>query len=186
MVCEETGMPIYMVANQNALKEIATYLPFTKKDLTQLSGFGKAKAEKYGDDILQAVQDYCDRNNLETNMAAKEAHPKRERKEISIEKKTPTNLISFNLYKEGKSIEEIAKERNLSVGTIEGHFVAFVAGGEIHIDEMVSKEKQEMIKAAIKIQGTSGTKNLKDALPESITYGEIKMVIAWGKKDNKA
>ena len=51
-------MPIYMVANRN-VKEIATYLPLNKKDLIKLSGFGKAKAEKYGDEILRAVMDYC-------------------------------------------------------------------------------------------------------------------------------
>ena len=35
-ICDKTGMPIYMVANQNTLKEIATYLPLTKKDLSQV------------------------------------------------------------------------------------------------------------------------------------------------------
>ena len=52
-------MPIYMVANQATLKEIATYLPLTKKDLLQISGFGKAKVDKYGDDIVASVRDYC-------------------------------------------------------------------------------------------------------------------------------
>ncbi len=80
----------------------------------KLSGFGKAKAEKYGDEILDLVLEYCSRNNLESNIEAKEVNPKRERKEKSAEKKTPTNLISFDLYKEGKTIAEIAKERNLS------------------------------------------------------------------------
>jgi len=185
-VVEETSLPIYMVANQNALKEIATYLPFTKKDLMKLSGFGKAKAEKYGDDILEIVLDYCSRNNLESNMEAKEVTPKKERKEKSAEEKTPSNIFSFNLFKEGKTVDEIAKERNLSVGTIEGHLVAFVASKEIDINKMVSKEKQELIKEAIKIHGTSGTKNLKDVLPESITYGEIRMVIAAEKKNDSA
>jgi len=177
-VVGETGLPIFMVANQNALKEVATFLPFTKKDLMKLSGFGKAKAVKYGDEILDAVQDYCARNNLESNMSSKETTPKRESKEKSLEEKTPSNIISFNLFKEGKSIEEIAKERNFSITTIEGHLAAFVATGEIDINKMVSEEKQELIKAAIKIQCTSGTKNLKDNLPESISYGEIRMVIA--------
>ncbi len=177
-VVEESQKPIYMVANQNALKEIATYLPFSKKDLMKLSGFGRAKAEKYGDEIIDIVTEYCGRNNLESNMSAKEENPKRERKEKSVEDKTPSKMISFDLFKEGKSITEIAKERRLSIGTIEGHFVAFVASGEIHIDEIVSKEKQELIKTAIKIHGKSGTKNLKDHLPESISYGEIRMVIA--------
>ena len=186
MICEETGMPIYMVANQNALKEIATYLPFTKKELMQLSGFGKAKAEKYGDDILDLVQDYCRRNNLESNMAAKEANPKRERKEKPPEEKTPTNIISFNLFKEGKSIDEIAKERNFAITTIEGHLASFVANGQLDIDKMVSEEKQILIKEAAKIHGRESFKTLKENLPEDITYGEIRMVMAAQKMDDRA
>ena len=182
MVCEENGTPIYMVANQNTLKEIAEYMPFTKKDLTLISGFGKAKAEKYGDDILDAVRDYCDRNDLESNMAAKEGNPKRERKEKSIEEKTPTNIISFNLFKEGKSIAEIAKERNFAITTIEGHLVPFVAKGELDINKMVSEEKQLLIKEAIKIYGSESFKTLKENLPEDVTYGEIRMVMAAEKK----
>ena len=182
MVCEENGTPIYMVANQNTLKEIAEYMPFTKKDLTLISGFGKAKAEKYGDDILDAVRDYCDRNDLESNMAAKEGNPKRERKEKSIEEKTPTNIISFNLFKEGKSIAEIAKERNFAITTIEGHLAPFVTKGELDINKMVSEEKQLLIKEAIKIYGSEGFKTLKENLPEDVTYGEIRMVMAAEKK----
>jgi ATP-dependent DNA helicase RecQ len=184
-VVEQSGLPIYMVANQNALKEIATYLPFTKKDLMKLSGFGRAKAEKYGDDILEAVMDYCSKNNLESNMAAKEASPKRERKEKSVEEKTPTNIISFNLFKEGKSVPEIAKERNMAISTIEGHLASFIANGEIDINKMISKEKQLLITEAAKIHGRESFKTLKDNLPENITYGEIRMVMAAEKKDGK-
>ena len=184
-VVEQSGLPIYMVANQNALKEIATYLPFTKKDLMKLSGFGKTKAEKYGDDILEAVIDYCSKNSLESNMAAKETNPKREKKEKPLEEKIPTNRISFNLFKEGKSVPEIAKERNMAISTIEGHLASFIANGEIDINKMVSKEKQLLITEAAKIHGRESFKTLKDNLPENITYGEIRMVMAAEKKDGK-
>jgi ATP-dependent DNA helicase RecQ len=186
VLCEQTGAPIYMVANQNALKEIATYLPFTKKDLMQITGFGKAKSEKYGEDILGIVRDYCGRNNLESNMASKEENPKRERKEKSLEEKIPTNIVSFNLYKEGKSIEEIAKERNLAITTIEGHLASFVANGELDIHEIVSEEKQNLINEAVKIYGRESFKILKENLPQEITYGEIRMVMASQKVDDRA
>ncbi|MDE3183842.1 MAG: helix-turn-helix domain-containing protein [Bacteroidota bacterium] len=184
-VVEETRAPIYMVANQIALNEIATYLPFSKKDLMKLSGFGRAKAEKYGDDILNMVMEYCSQNNLESNMAAKEENPKRERKEKSPEEKTPSNITSFNLFKEGKTIEEIAKERNFAVTTIEGHLASFVATGEIDINKMVTPEKQILIKEAAKIHGRESYKTLKENLPEDVTYGEIRMVMAVEKMDNK-
>ncbi|MDQ6904069.1 MAG: helix-turn-helix domain-containing protein [Bacteroidota bacterium] len=183
-ICEESGMPIYMVANQNALKEIATYLPLTKKDLIKLSGFGKAKAEKYGNDILEAVQDYCSGNNLKSNIAAKAENPKRERRDKNDEIKTDTKTLSYNLYKEGKSVAEIAKERNMTIVTIEGHLAWFVGNGDIDINKLVPLEKQLLIKAAVRSHGIASHKILKDNLPENISYGEIRLVIASEKKDN--
>jgi hypothetical protein len=177
-VCDRSGMPIYMVANRATLAEIATYLPLNKKDLLQISGFGKAKVDKYGDDILNAVTEYCSHNNIETNMAAKEVNPKRERKEKSAEEKTDTKTLSYNLFKEGKSVEEIAKERNMAIVTIEGHLSWFVGNGDIDINKMVSEQKQLLIKEAAKIYGRESFKTLKENLSEDISYGEIRMVIA--------
>lgn len=180
-ICERTNLPIYIVANQSTLKEVATYLPLTKKDLLLLSGFGKAKVDKYGDEILAFVENYCTNNNLQTNIAAKAAYPKRELKEKSNEHKTDTKTISFQLFKEGKSIAEIAKERNLSISTIETHLAWYVGSGEIDINKMVSLEKQLLIKAAAKTQGYQSHKTLKGNLPDNISYGEIKLVLASGK-----
>ncbi|MEO6637638.1 MAG: helix-turn-helix domain-containing protein [Ginsengibacter sp.] len=183
-ICDKSGMPIYMVANRATLNEIASFLPLDRKDLLQISGFGKAKVDKYGDDILEAVQRYCSSKNVETNMAAKQASPKRERKEKSTEEKIDTKAVSYNLFKEGKSIAEIAKERNFSTGTIEVHLAAYVGSGKIDINKLVSVEKQLLIKAAAKTHGSSSHKILKDNLPDAISYSEIKMVMAADKKDN--
>ena len=171
-------MPIYMVANQATLREITTYLPLTKKDLLQVSGFGKAKVDKYGDDILAAVESYCSRLNIKTNMDAKAANPKRERKEKSNEVQTDTKTISFNLFKEGKSVAEIAKERNFTISTIEGHLAWYVGNGEIDINKLVPVQKQTLIKDAAKIHGTQSLKSLIENLPKDISYGEIRLVMA--------
>ena len=177
-ICEETGIPIYMVANQATLKEIAVYLPLTKKDLLLISGFGNAKVDKYGDEILSLVQNYCTNNNIETNIAAKEANPKRERKEKTKEVKADTKTLSFNLFKGGKSVTEIAKERNFTISTIEGHLAWFVGNGEIDINELVPLQKQQLIKEAVKIHGSLSHKTLIDNLPGDISYGEIRLVLA--------
>lgn len=177
-ICEETGMPIYMVANRSSLTEIATYLPLDKKYLYQLSGFGKAKVEKYGDEIINIVEDYCKRNKLSTNMVAKAPFTKREKKEKSIDLKTDTKTVSFNLFKEGKSIKEIAKERNLSPGTIEGHLAYFVVRAELDVNALISQDKQNLIKSAIKTYGNLHYKDLREKLPPDISYGEIRMFLA--------
>ncbi len=177
-VCEQSGQPIYMVANQATLTEIATYLPLNKKDLLLISGFGKAKVDKYGDDILGFVENYCKDNNIETNITAKASHPKRERKEKSVDIKTDTKTISFSLFKQGKSIPEIARERNFSVDTIEGHLTGYISKGEIVINQLVSLPKQELILKAVQIHGKESSKTLKENLPEDINYTEIRFVLA--------
>lgn len=181
LVCSETGEAIYMVANQASLQEISTYLPLTKKELMQIGGFGRAKAEKYGDEILEAVQSYCDRNGLGSNMHLKAANPKKERKARPAESKPDTRAVSFEMYRAGKDIAAIAKERNFAFTTIEAHLSFYVGTGEISIDEMVSKEKQKLINESVAKYGAQSLKTLADSLPANISYGEIKMVLATNK-----
>lgn len=185
-ICNDSSLPIYMVANQNSLKEIATFLPLTKKELMQISGFGKAKAEKYGDEILELVQEYCHENNLESNMHNKEDNPKKVRKEKSTEVKIDSKTISYNLFKEGKSVSEIAKERNMAIGTIEGHLTEFVSNGKIKVNEIISPEKQDLILNAIKIHGSESATILKENLPNTIRYGEIRMMLSLKRQKNNS
>lgn len=181
MVCTESGLPVYLVANQASLEEISTYLPLSKKDLMLMSGFGKAKADRYGDDILEIVGDFCERHGLESNISAKPVSPRKERKLKSKEAKPDTKTVSFNLYKEGKDINAISKERNLSVSTIEGHLTYFIGLGELDINDFVNKEKRDLIKMAITKLGTASHKALLENLPPGIRYGEVRMVLASGK-----
>jgi hypothetical protein len=183
MTVEEENVAIYMVANQATLKEIATYLPLTKKDLLQISGFGKAKVDKYGDDIIEAVEEYCSRNGIETNIHSLPSKASKEKglREKNAVTKTDTKTISFNLHKEGKSIAAIAAERNLTVGSIETHLIPFILDGEIEINDLVLAKKQQLILDAVAIHGALSHKTLIENLPADFTYGEIKMVLAAGK-----
>jgi PIF1-like helicase/Helix-turn-helix domain/HRDC domain/Helicase len=176
--CAESGQPIYMVANQASLKEIALYLPLNKKHLMLISGFGKAKAEKYGDEILEAVQSYCERHDMDTNIFAKQNETQKE-KTPKKEGKPDTKTVSFGLFKEGKDIPAIAKERNLSTTTIEGHIAHFIAAGEIDINGLVSKEKQLKIMDAVRKFSSLSHKTLIDNLPKDISYGDVKMMVAY-------
>ena len=178
MACEESGMPIYMVANLQTLKELSTYLPLNKKDLMKIAGFGKAKTDKYGDEILSAIETYCNSHNLLTNIDAKPANARKEAKEKSSSTpKTDTKLISFDLFKEGKLISEIAKERNLTLSTVEGHLAYYVETGIINIDDLVNTAIQAQVNKVMNENSGVLLQRLKDLLPK-ISYGEIRMVMA--------
>lgn len=89
--------------------------------------------------------------------------------------------ISFELYRSGKGIAEIAKERNFAISTIEGHLAYFVGTGDLSIDEMVSKDKQVLIHDAVAKHGHLSLTTLINNLPKEISYNEIRMALAANK-----
>ena len=106
-------------------------------------------------------------------------HPTKQRKVAAPrERSSETKRISYEMYKSGKSLPEIAQERSLALTTVEAHISYFITAGELDVNRFVPADKQELIKAAIEKFGKIGLRTLKDNLPEEISYGEIRMVVA--------
>lgn len=179
-IAREQNVPPYIILSDSSLLDLATYLPLTTDAIAQISGFGAYKLEKYGEQFLEAVQDYCIAHKVPTRMHLKQ--PKRERKSsaerLSDDRPSDTKRTSYELYKAGKSIEEIAEERQLHATTIEGHLSYYISKGELDINTFVSSEKQEAITKAAETFGVASLRLLKDNLPEEISFGEIRMVLA--------
>ncbi len=176
IICSKKDLPVYLVAGSRTLDEMAIYLPQTIGELEQISGFGKAKLETYGKEFLKIIQSYCNKHNLSSRIAEK--IPKRRRKETK-EPKIDTKAESFRLYRSGKKIIEIAKERKLTIQTIEGHLAHYVQAGEIKIGELISPEKFILIEPLIKEFHNGSLTLIKEKLGETVSYGEIRLVLAW-------
>lgn len=176
-MAHEENVPAYLILSDSSLMDLATYLPLVAEDLSKISGFGVYKIERYGQPFLEMVQDYCNEQGIDTRIELKQ--PKRERRtSASRERETDTKKVSFDLFKSGMSIDAIAEQRMLSPNTIESHLSYYVSKSELDIAELVPADKRELIQAAILRFGKNGLKQLKENLPEEISYGEIKLVIA--------
>lgn len=57
-IANEAEVELYTVAKTDSLKLIALTLPTTKKELMKIKGFGKAKYDIWGEEILQMVARY--------------------------------------------------------------------------------------------------------------------------------
>ncbi len=178
MACEESGLPIYMIANLQSLKDLVTYLPLNKKDLLKISGFGKAKADKYGDDILEVIETYCRSNNIPSNIDAVLPNPKKEAKAKPATAPRPdSKLVSFELFRSGKSVPEIALERSYAITTIEGHLTYYIETGELNVGDVVDEKVQSEVMQVIKENESATLQQLKDLLPTA-GYSQIKMILA--------
>ena len=95
------------------------------------------------------------------------------------EKKEDTKVTTFKLYKQGHSIKEIAKERDLNQQTIVRHLAHYVAKGMLAVEEFVPEAKVDAVREAVESLGSpKGLAAIKEACPEDVTYQDIVLVIA--------
>lgn len=97
-------------------------------------------------------------------------------------KKTPkatkndTKLLTFDLYQQGKTIQEIATLRNLSTSTIESHLAYYIQSGSIAILDILDVQTYRDIKAQVQ-NPAAALAEIKTQLRQ-YSYGQIKMVMA--------
>ena len=93
--------------------------------------------------------------------------------------KVDTKGLTYKMFREGKTVKEIAAERSLTVGTVENHLVHYVRSGELNVGEVVSTQRQKIIRAVVKsFTKAYSLSDVKTFLPNDYTYTEIKLVIA--------
>jgi hypothetical protein len=168
---KETALPHYMILPQKTMVTLANFLPQSLRALKQVKGMGTKKSEKYGEELLDIIITFCTKENIEP--ADLTLTEKKQEKKIKEE----TKKISYDLFRKGKTIAQIAEERNLSINTIAGHLAYYVGTGEIPIDNFVSKEITDLI--AGYFEGTEDFKMgpVKDALGDKVSWSDIKFVI---------
>lgn len=179
-IAEKENVPPYAIVGDNTLLEMATYVPLSYDELKCISGFGDYKVSKYGPSFLNVLKTYAAEHKLESRIKLKT--PKRERAvKSSTEKPSTSNTqrASFDMFKDGFDIADIAAKRNIAPSTVEGHLAAFIATGELAAAKLVPKEKLDKILELVKQTGqTKAAKPIKDLLPDDYTYGEIKIAQA--------
>lgn len=121
----------------------------------------------------------------------KYAKNKKQQDEPAIKSKKPakgeSKKITLQLYKEGKNIEDIQKERDMARSTIEGHITEFIKTGDISVYDYISAEKINTILPLVKDSNDLKASPIKEQLGEACSYNEIRAVInhwLWLKNEN--
>ncbi len=183
-VCKSIDIPIYLVANKEVLGILSSYMPQNDAELLKVKGFGKAKVNRYGEEIIGIIKDYCEEFDIEPDRRDEVMDSivpvKRERKiRTPGEKKVKvdTRMITLQMLQEEKSIPQIAEERNLAPGTIESHIADLIGEKKLSIYDYVEVPDIEDISKVIKGHLELTLTELKQKLPEKYTFGQIKAVV---------
>ncbi len=169
---EQAGETRYRTLTRAVLRQIANTLPDNKEALRALDGLGKRTVERYGEEILALVAEHCRQNGIDPGSVPRPAKPKTPAVE------TDTKRISYQLYRDGLSIQEIARHRSLQPSTIEGHLAHYIGTGELLVADIIDAERLARIEAVLTELGAEEFGPVKQTLGEDCSYGELKMVQA--------
>lgn len=171
-LADEQSIPPYMVFSDSTLKLMAQQRPQNLEELSQISGVGSYKLERYGKEFTEAIFTYCHGQNLPTSRPKKS-----ESKRLTLEDLSDSLIMTLSLYQDGLSLNAIANERGLKTSTIADHLTQLIAANQnINIDQFVEPERQKNIIQAIEKVGDISLKTIYECLGENYNYEEIKMV----------
>jgi len=164
-IAKAENIPHFQIFTQETLYLMCDELPRTEKELLKINGMGKIRVQKYGEEILDLITHYCKENSIN--------HLNQQKKED----KKPTKQISFELFKSGLSVKEIARERSLTPGTVESHLASYIPSGEIDVLELIDLKRYKKIVTAIEKTEFKNLTELKEKVDKSFTYMELRMVL---------
>ncbi|EHQ87983.1 DNA helicase RecQ [Desulfosporosinus youngiae] len=184
------NLPPYMIFADSTLREMAQVCPINHRAMIRISGVGERKLEKYGDEFLEAIRKFAfpgsenlpvkSNQPLETSAHELESKACRETisSEISSSEKVSSHLQTFMMYREGYSLEDIAKMRKVTPITVQNHFVrCSMDGHAVPWDDFIPSEQEAHILEAIQQVGGEKLRPIKDLLPDEVEWFTIRAVL---------
>jgi ATP-dependent DNA helicase RecQ len=162
-VATQENVAAFVVMHDTSLAEICRKQPASLAEIRGVSGFGERKTERYGKQILDALQRF--RNG--------------DRAAALLEKKSKPADDTIRLLAEGRSFSEIAAIRGRQVKSVIDLVANLVEKGDLQFqNSWIDDSKRASIEEACSRLGMEQLKPLKEALPPEITYEEIRLVTA--------
>ena len=180
IIAHSEQIPPFQVFTQQSLYEMCRYFPITPKQLRAINGMGKIRVKKFGEEILEVIQEYVDKNKL----SPREVKPDKPKTEKGSSQKE-----SLRLFKSGLNIVEIATQRGFAQTTIEGHLSEFISTGEISITELMPEKRYKKLLKLVNTLQFDGLSDLKNKVGDTYGYGELRMLIKdmeYRKNKNKS
>lgn len=140
-IAKKKGLPPYVIFQDPSLEDMATRYPITMEELTNISGVGQGKAEKFGEDFLAVIEQYVEENEIERplDMVVK-----------SVVNKSGLKVYVVQSIDRKMPLEDIAKSKGLDLDDVLTEMEHIVQSGtkvniDYYIDEEVDEEDQEEV-----------------------------------------
>ncbi|ATD55331.1 DNA helicase RecQ [Clostridium chauvoei] len=174
---KKEGVPRQKILAKNSLKEISGRYPMNIEELKDIGGVGSKKIELYGDEIIEKVKTYVSEKNIQVHWTEKK------RRKLIIDGETRGNdEIALDSLKEGKKLEDISEEIEISISTILGYVADYIketgdSNFSLDLKKYYNAEDRDNILKACNKNGYDKISIIKKQLSDTIKYEAIRAVI---------
>ncbi|WP_338451436.1 DNA helicase RecQ [Niallia oryzisoli] len=174
-LADEEHIPPFIIFADSTLKEMSRHYPMNEEAMLRIKGVGQTKFTKYGQAFLAKICEYVEENHISVSGMPPLQKEEAKRKE---QLEQPSHNLSYQLYMQGKTIGEIAKERKLTNITVQKHIIRSIQeGNEVNWQELFDTETEKRVLEAIKMAGGEKLKPIWEALNGEIDYFIIQAVM---------
>ena len=179
-IADEQFVPPYVVFADKSLRDMAEKRPQNLREFEEVYGVGSNKRDKYGKVFLEAIRTFCQEQGLPSGAASSEVANLPHLSNVA----SYSQMQTWELYRQGLTVQGIANARGMSPNTISGHLIELMEmGREVDINLLVESERQQAIVYAIEVMGDEKLRAIYEFLEERYTFEEIKFVRAWWRQN---
>jgi ATP-dependent DNA helicase RecQ len=171
-LADERGVPPYIVFSDVSLRQMARLYPQNEAEFSRISGVGEKKLREFGVTFMAEIAAHLRSNPRQAfaeDTFVVPAAPMRSRL-------TSTIMESLNMFRAGRSVEEVARARNLSPGTIYGHIETAIEVGEwVELNRLLNPEAQRDIANAFERHGFGNLGAAVESLGGRYSHGQLRV-----------
>tara|TARA_B100001173_G_scaffold312178_1_gene332082 strand:- start:4198 stop:6297 length:2100 start_codon:yes stop_codon:yes gene_type:complete len=161
-IAREEGRPPYLIFSDATLKSMSARKPQIESQLLSISGVGEHKYKKYGEQFVNIIIEFVNRNKNKKGDSYKE---------------------TWSLLLKGLSVVEISDQRGLKETTIYSHIAHLFSVGKLKdISRFVPFSEFKKVEDYLKKNPKENKlKPIFDALRGAVDYGKIRLVLEYLK-----
>jgi len=173
-LADEAGVPPYVIFSDKTLVEMAGYFPQSRESLLNISGVGKVKNERFGNEFLVIIKEFCRSNKIDEKYKT----PMREKSDSGRR-----YMEVGEAYNSGESLENLIARYGVSADTILNHLARFIqAGNPLRSAEdlislsNLSPDQQMAVFKAFDQTGSDMLKPVYDKFNGTVNYDELRIL----------
>ena len=132
------NVPPYVIFHDSTLEEMVLKRPHTLKELAQIPGVGTRKLERYGQNFINVLDEHVLQygDTSPTNAVTPTSN-----EDIIL---SDSAEITFEAFKQGLTVEQIAAQRELKPSTIYDHLSQAIEEGQLELRQVIKLKEEEI------------------------------------------